>query len=821
MMRKAMSPERSEEERRAGRRGICGMGEETKLGKGGRTDERRRQVKISVRSLVEFVLRSGDIDNRRTVGSQKEAMQEGTRIHRKIQRQQGPSYRAEVFLRHQVEEEGFLFIIEGRADGIIEEPSGVTIDEIKGVYLDLDKMEEPNPVHLAQAMCYAWFYVCEHQLTEAAVQMTYCSLETEEIRRFKMVKTAQELELWFQGLVHEYIKWARYLYHNGIRRDESLRELQFPFSYRNGQRDLAVSVYRTVIRGKKLFIQAPTGIGKTLSTMFPSLKAIGEGYGDKLFYLTAKTITRSVAEETLNILRDSGLYFRSVTITAKEKLCFLEKPECNPEACPYAKGHFDRVNDAVYTVIHQEFGITREIILTYAERFCVCPFELCLDISSFVDGIICDYNYVFDPDIRLKRYFGEGQKGDYIFLIDEAHNLPGRAREMYSASIIKEDILEIKKLVKERSPRLTRCLNRVNRLLLEMKRESGKTEILSDVGPLVMALSDVFSELDKFLDLYREFGDRDQVLDLYFSVRSFLNIYERTDEHYRIYSRFLENGEFCVKLLCVNPIRNLAECLEQGRAAVFFSATMLPIRYYRELLSNGPEDYAVYVNSPFPKKNRAILIASDISSRYTRRNRREFEKAADYIEEIASAKVGNYMVFFPSYQYMEDVRGILQERGTGLSLLIQEKRMTEADRETFLAEFSFKRQESLAALCVMGGVFSEGIDLTGDRLIGVVIIGTGIPQVNPEQEILKQYFEENGENGFDYAYRYPGMNKVLQAAGRVIRTMEDRGIIALLDDRFLQTEYQELFPREWNEYFIVTRQNVRQAARAFWEPPDA
>ena len=796
------------------------MEETIKMERAGMAEERRRQVKISVRSLVEFVLRSGDIDNRRTAGSQKEAMQEGTRIHRKIQRQQGPSYRAEVFLRHQVEEEGFLLIIEGRADGIIEEPSGVTIDEIKGVYLDLDKMEEPNPVHLAQAMCYAWFYVCEHQLTEAAVQMTYCSLETEEIRRFKMVKTAQELELWFQGLVHEYVKWARYLYHNGIRRDESLRELQFPFSYRNGQRDLAVSVYRTVSRGKKLFIQAPTGIGKTLSTMFPSLKAIGEGYGDKLFYLTAKTITRSVAEETLNILRDSGLYFRSVTITAKEKLCFLEKPECNPEACPYAKGHFDRVNDAVYTVIHQEFGITREIILNYAERFRVCPFELCLDISSFLDGIICDYNYVFDPDVRLKRYFGEGQKGDYIFLIDEAHNLPGRAREMYSASIVKEDVLEIKKLVKERSPRLTRCLNRVNRLLLEMKRESGKTEILSDVGPLVMALSDVFSELDKFLDQYREFGDRDQVLDLYFSVRSFLNIYERTDEHYRIYSRFLENGEFCVKLLCVNPIRNLAECLEQGRAAVFFSATMLPIRYYRELLSNEPEDYAVYVNSPFPKKNRAILIASDISSRYTRRNRREFEKAADYIEEIASAKAGNYMVFFSSYQYMEAVRGILQERGTGLSLLIQENRMTEADREAFLAEFSFKRQESLVALCVMGGVFSEGIDLTGDRLIGVVIIGTGIPQVNPEQEILKQYFEENGENGFDYAYRYPGMNKVLQAAGRVIRTMEDRGIIALLDDRFLQTEYQELFPREWSEYFIVTRQNVRQAARAFWESSD-
>lgn len=784
------------------------------------TDE-SRQMKISVRNLVEFVLRSGDIDNRRTSGAQKEAMQEGTRIHRKIQRQQGPSYRAEVFLRHQVEEDGFFLIIEGRADGIIEEPSGVTIDEIKGVYLDLDEMKEPNPVHLAQAMCYAWFYVYENKLSEAAVQMTYCSLETEEIRRFRIVKSAQELECWFQGLLHEYMKWARYLYHNAVRRDESLRELQFPFPYRKGQRDLAVSVYRTVSRGKKLFIQAPTGIGKTLSTIFPSLKAVGEGYGEKLFYLTAKTITRSVAEETLELLRDRGLYFRSVTITAKEKLCFLEKPECNPDACPYAKGHFDRVNDAVYTVLHQEFGIVREKILAYAEQFHVCPFELCLDISSFVDGIICDYNYVFDPDVRLKRYFAEGQRGDYIFLIDEAHNLAGRAREMYSASIVKEKFLEIKKLVKEVSPRLTRYLNRVNRLLLEMKRECRGMEILSDAGSLAMALSQMFSELEKFLDQYREFKDRELILELYFSVRSFLNTYERMDEHYRIYSRLLENGDFCVKLLCVNPIQNLAECLAQGKAAVFFSATMLPIRYYRELLSNEPEDYAVYVNSPFPEKNRAILVSSDISSRYTRRNRREFEKAADYIEEIASAKMGNYMVFFPSYQYMEAVREILLERNSELFLLVQKSRMTEADREAFLEEFSLKRQKSLAALCVMGGVFSEGIDLTGDKLIGVIIIGTGIPQVNPEQEILKQYFEENGGNGFDYAYRYPGMNKVLQAAGRVIRTMEDRGIIALLDDRFLQQEYQELFPREWREYFIVTRRSVRQAAQAFWNSSDS
>ena len=778
--------------------------------------EGREQVKVSVRNLVEFVLRSGDIDNRRTAGAQKEAMLAGSRIHRKIQKRQGPEYRAEVPLKFEVEEDGFLLIIEGRADGIIEDASGVTIDEIKGVYMDVEELKEPLYVHLAQAMCYAWFYMNDRNLSEAAVQVTYCSLDTEEIRRFRFVKTFEELEEWFKGLIHEYVKWARYLYHNGLRRDESLRTLQFPFPYREGQRELAVAVYRTVSRKKKLFIQAPTGIGKTLSTIFPALKAIGEGYGDKLFYLTAKTITRSVAQEALEILREEGLYFRSVTITAKDKLCFLEKPECNPDACPYAKGHFDRVNDAVYEIIHREFGITRETVLRYAEEFQVCPFEFCLDISNFVDGIICDYNYVFDPDVRLKRYFAEGVKGEYIFLIDEAHNLVGRAREMYSAAVVKEDFLTVKRLTKGRSPKLLRLLDRVNRLMLEMKRECGGYELLSDAGPLVLALGSLFSEMEKFLDEYREFQDRELVLDLYFSVRSFLNIYERVDEHYRIYSRILENGDFSVRLFCVNPIKNLGECLEQGNSAVFFSATMLPIRYYRELLSNCPEDYAVYVNSPFPKQNRVILTASDVSSRYTRRNRHEFGKIADYIEAIAEGKQGNYMVFFPSYQYMENVEEVLRERGTDLELLVQTNHMTEADKEEFLGEFSRERERSLAALCVIGGIFSEGIDLTNDRLIGALIVGTGLPQVNVEQEILKQYFEEGDENGFDYAYRYPGMNKVLQAAGRVIRTMDDRGIIALLDDRFLEKDYQELFPRERDEYFIVNRRNVRQAVEAFW-----
>ena len=359
------------------------------------------QIRISVRNLVEFVMRSGDLDNRRTAGAKKEAMQAGSRLHRKIQKRMGTSYRSEVMLRHQVQEDMFDILVEGRADGIITEPAGVTIDEIKCIYMDVSRLEEPDPVHLAQALCYGWFYSTQNELETIGIQITYCNIETEEIRRFKEARSFEELKAWFEGLIHEYVKWARYLYHHGIRRQECLKELPFPYPYREGQKELAGNVYRSIARKRNLFIQAPTGVGKTLSTIYPSLKAMGEGHGEKLFYLTAKTITRSVAEEAFSILRREGnLYFNTVTITAKEKLCVMEKPDCNPQACPRAKGHYDRVNDAVYEIIQEVDGITRDKVLEYAERFEICPFEFCLDISNWVDGIICDYNYVFDPECK-------------------------------------------------------------------------------------------------------------------------------------------------------------------------------------------------------------------------------------------------------------------------------------------------------------------------------------------------------------------------------------------------------------------------------------
>ncbi len=780
--------------------------------------EQKKQVRISVRALVEFVLRSGDIDNRRSGAAQKDAMAAGTRIHKKIQKRMGGNYRAEVPLKYAAldEEEDIELLVEGRADGIFEEDGIVTIDEIKGVYMDLERLTEPVAVHMAQAMCYGYFYCCDRNLDGVRIQLTYCNLETEEIRRFHEDRSKEELEAWFRSVIHEYFKWARYLCHHELQRNQSISGLEFPFPYREGQRDLAVAVYKTISRKKRLFIQAPTGIGKTLSTIFPAVQAMGAGKASKVFYLTAKTITRTVAEEAFRILRSRGLVFTAVTITAKEKLCPMEKAECNPEACPYAKGHFDRVNEAVFDILHLEQEMDRETVLRYAEKYRVCPFEFCLDISSWTDGIICDYNYVFDPNVRLKRYFADGASGDYLFLVDEAHNLVSRAREMYSASVYKEDFLEVKRIIKGKSPRLERQLDRCNKLLLSMKRECGDWQLLEDVTGLAAGIMTAFSYMETFMEEFPEFPERETVLDFYFCLRDFLNIYEELDGHYRIYEENREDGSFLVRLFCVDPSRLLSRCMDQGASTILFSATLLPVRYYKTLLSGNQEDYAVYVNSPFPEENRLLMVAEDVSSRYTRRSPSEYRKVADYIRIVTQSRPGNYMVFFPSYQYMGEIEEILEEEPLKADLLVQGQGMGEAEKAEFLEEFEKERSHSLAAFCVMGGVFSEGIDLKEERLIGVIVVGTGLPMVCVEQEVLKGYFDETEEKGFDFSYQYPGMNKVLQAAGRVIRTPGDRGVILLLDDRFLRRDHLELFPREWEHFQVVNRGNAARCLEDFW-----
>lgn len=843
-----------------------------------------QELHTSVRNLVEFILRGGDIDNRsgRMI---TDAMMEGSKIHRKIQRSMGENYQAEVPLALTIEAEEYMLVIEGRADGIAygEFPNQnsekeaytqdtfldrtdkseemVYIDEIKGVYRNVATMEAPVYVHKAQAMCYAYIYALQNHLDQIGVQMTYCNLDTEDVKLFQEVFAWDTLADWFGNLIAEYRKWADWQIMWRRKRQESIQNLEFPYPYREGQRKLVGDVYRTIRRGKNLFLQAPTGVGKTISTIFPAVKAVGEELADRIFYLTAKTITATVAKETFGLLREQGYQAKIIQLTAKEKLCLCGntaieqeaadqdnpypdfpqiKLECNPQNCPYAKGHFDRVNDAVFELLQASDLFTREEILAQARKHRVCPFELSLDVATWCDNILCDYNYVFDPNVYLKRFFQDSSKEKYLFLVDEAHNLVDRSREMYSATLYKEDILAVKKIMKPHNQEIARTLDKCNKAMLDFKRECENYSVCESVGVLTFYLMRLVSQMEEFFEKPREFPDKKTVLDFYFELRNFVNIYDLVDENYVIYDEMQEDGRFMIKLFCVDPSKNLQKCIDKSVSTIFFSATLLPINYYKRLLSTKEDNYAIYAQSTFDETQRLLAFGRDVSTKYTRRGPAEYEKIARYIRAAIRSKKGNYMVFFPSYKMMQDVYDVFvcveRESDTrsgvavsdepniaeesleeSLTIIMQHSNMNEAEREEFLQAFEQEDGGTLVAFCVMGGIFGEGIDLKNDRLIGAVIVGTGLPQISNEREILKQYYDKQGLSGFDYAFRYPGINKVLQAAGRVIRTQEDRGIIVLLDERFLQSDYNALYPREWKNRIVGNVETVDAEICKFWE----
>lgn len=861
----------------------------------------RGEIRISVRNLVEFILRHGDIDNRRQAAPDN-AMQEGGRIHRMLQRRMGPEYEAEVALRYTLCTEEYDLIVEGRADGIVHHAGQVMIDEIKGTYRELGRIREPMPLHLAQAKCYAYMCGLKEKLTQVQVRITYCNIQTEEVRYFYEDYTFEELEAWFGRLIADYRKWADDSWHWRRLRQSSIAALTFPFPYRDGQKELITNVYSTIYHKKKLFLEAPTGVGKTISTIYPAVCAMGRGMGERLFYLTAKTITRTVAEDALTLLRGQGLRFRSVILTAKEKICFTGDADCNPEACPYAKGHYDRINEAVYELLTSGESFSREQIEKYAQKHCVCPFEMCLDMTLFADGIICDYNYLFDPHVYLKRFFADGNHGEYIFLIDEAHNLLERGRDMYSAVLWKEQFMTLMTEIKQTSvsekmekadknsisgqmtlgatmettelslisdetedvlsgntemgqkhpnarggrrgsilvregyaEKLLYQLERCNKELRALKRECTGCCILESLDSFVQPLEKLAAVMDDYLSEQETetLPVRETLLELYFEVNHFLEMYELADENYVRYSQLGDDGGFFVKLFCVNPAENLRSCMERGRSSILFSATFLPIQYYKRLLGGEASDYEVYARSVFDPHKRALLIASDVTSKYSRRSEEEYYNIARYIDEIVKNRHGNYMVFCPSYAFLHTVYDLYEAyfADEGKECIVQSEFMSEEDREEFLDRFrgnaalelqaqiamDIEEEDSiLIGFCVLGGIFSEGIDLKKDSLIGAIIVGTGLPQVCNERELLKAYFDDEGESGFDYSYRYPGMNKVLQAAGRVIRTVEDTGIIALLDERFLLSAYRRMFPREWEQFETVTLDTVSKRVERFW-----
>ena len=795
---------------------------------------------ISVRDLVEFVLRKGDLGGGREFAGADRALA-GIRGHQKIQRSRPPGYLTELPVEHTVEAEEFTLQIKGRIDGLLITTKQVLLEEIKTVQGTWDYTADP--LHWAQAKCYAFMQAREPALKELVIQLVYLELPAGKLTEFRQTFALAELSDFFASITAVYVDWLRDRHFWRLARNAAIALLGFPFpAYRPGQRELAVAAYRVFANGGRLFLAAPTGIGKTISVLFPAIKALGGGKIERIFYLTARTVGRGVAEQALVELRRAGLKLRAVTLTAKERVCVREGHACDPLTCPLALGYYDRVKPAMREALERE-EITRAVLDAVGQKHQVCPFALALDISVWADAVIGDYNYVFDPQAYLRRHFAE-DGGAYSFLVDEAHNLVDRAREMFSAELEGPEILAVQRAIKKAVPR---CAKALVQLHTAMRIQGNGAEAKEDL----LAASDPAVELNLFpakaatirdegsgVSTKREFPDhliepletaldaaetwliknqpadfREALLALYFRLHSFRRTAEDYDERF---VTIVENDPAVrIRLFCLNPSRLIRKALARGKAAVFFSATLTPVDYYRTLLGGEPEDPVLQLPSPFPPENLGVLIQDRIQTHFKGRTE-SLGEVVEAIGTLVSGRRGNYLVYFPSYLYLNDTLQAFQLRFPSVRLQVQRPGLTETERDRFIAAFSVEQEETLVGFAVLGGVFGEGINLVGERLIGAVIVGVGLPQLGVERNLIRDYFQDQNAAGFDYAYTFPGMNRVLQAIGRVIRSETDRGVVLLIDTRFGEVRYRRLFPAWWKYARVRQAEGLREAVAGFW-----
>jgi len=818
--------------------------------------------KLSVNKIIETVMRFGDIDNRQSGAFSQNTLQmnEGAAAHRKIQKAAGEDYNKEVTLKYEVEIDGTPVLIHGRADGVIIAPDGsITIDEIKTTTLPIAHLMGQQRQHQAQAKVYAYMYhktFCSNtpkldadstpqinSQESITIQLTYYQIESEEIQYHKSSFTISEIEEFFDYLIQQYGLWLRLEREWKIVRNKSITELNFPFeTYRKGQREMAVAVYRVVSAKKKLYACAPTGIGKTLSALFPSIKAVAEDKATKIFYLTAKTVTRAVAEDAIRLMANCGLRFKSITLRAKDKLCPHEGI-CNPDHCTNAHGHFDRINDAIMDIIKNEDLITPDTTQEYAKKHRVCPHEFALDASLWCDLVICDYNHVFDPVVYLRRFFGD-DSGEYVLLIDEAHNLADRVRDMYTATLRKGGFSQILNQLRGRDPftsTLRSALKQINEYMKQLREKlecdnhftSGNQHLVHkepdfEFDKLISAFIHAAGEwlgANKNTDISQnEFYA--EILNQYFEASGYAMIAELYDNHFTTIVQ-LHGFDVSITQFCIDPSKIIAIALERGLSSILFSATLTPLDYYREVLGGSEDDFILSLPSPFDPSHLLTITHSGISTKYLDRES-SYKPIARAIYDTTSHQRGNYLVFFPSYEYMHRVYNELNEidplseypdkSETPYHILLQQNEMTEDQRLEFLSKFDASNKKTLIGFAVLGGIFSEGIDLKGDRLIGSIIVSVGLPKLSLRQDQIRNFFDNKNGQGYDYAYVYPGMNKVLQAAGRVIRSETDTGLVLLIDNRFASAKYRSLFPGHWTNMIVIRDiSQINKNIQQFWK----
>ena len=763
----------------------------------------KAHIELSVHQLVDFLLRSGDIDSR---VFNRSSQTEGSRLHQVYQSAQGKNYISEYPLKQTFLVNDVEVTIQGRADGIIKRSEKeYIIDEIKTTVMDLEQFRDENlSWHLGQAKCYAYMFAHALNLDSIGVRLTYIK---QGKNSKKLIDNYQYLTLDLENEIYDYINQYLDFYNIIMRlneqRNTSIKDLKFPFKdYRQGQKELSKYVYSVAKNKGKLFIEAPTGIGKTMSTIFPSIKYLQEDEQSKIFYLTAKATGKQNAHKALQILKENGLSLSDIIITSKEKICFCKGKSCNPDECPFTKGYYNKIRDVLKESILRYDDFDHDTICYIANKYSVCPFELELDLSLFCDVIICDYNYVFDPISYMKRYFDE-DASHYLVLVDEAHNLVDRSKSMYSAKLDKEMLLKARKGQKSIPNR--KIKNALARLIkvfesYEENYELGQTQ-LEDFS------DEAYKELNHFVTVYQEVSKEQnkdvskELTDFYIEVNQFMKISELISERFLIYVNKTHNNVELI-IYCLDASRFLSSTASRLNSAVFFSATLSPIEYYIDVLGGKKDDDPnLKLDSPFPKENLKLVVAPKVSTRYKNREK-SYSQVAKYLFNFVNSKVGNYFIYLPSYEYLENLLPHLQF-DEEVEMYVQKKDMTEIEKDDFLSHFQSNNANTVVGLAIIGGAFGEGIDLVGDSLIGVAIVGIGLPKLNYESDKVAQYYTENEINGFNYAYTYPGMNKVMQAVGRLIRTESDRGVALLIDERYMWNDYRSLFKKEWDHYQVV------------------
>jgi len=832
-------------------------------------------------------------------------MLQGAEGHRNVQRKRKEDWLNEVYVRFEIENiisfmvldvasrvptgEGIIFdmsvAIQGRIDGVLITDDIVVIEEIK-TYLtsyepkvfkltdffdevfwfdNLDVLTEYqfkfsglSFLHVAQVLIYSFIYLKNNNLKEILCRLNYVRINSGVENILDVVCSEEFLDVFFK---YTFSKWLEHHVEYGKRKlttKESLLALNFPFAFRGEQRKMAVAVYRNIVDGTNLYSRAPTGTGKTLAAIYPALKAMGEEKTEKIFYLTAKTIGRTVAEKTVQILQKSGGDLRYCVITAKEKACLKEFALCDPEYCEYTIDYHKKQKKAMKYALESNrwnYDFIQSIALEYE----LCPFELSLGLSQYAEIVICDYNYAFEPNVYIRRHF-DGLNHSYTFLIDEAHNLTDRAREMYSKEINSEDLSNWINDFPHKKLKIYKKLVELYETVENIAPLDKEFFVLNEYPAKIIALLDTIVFLiEKQLDKKNKAFLKFYLIKIYWLIVFILaNIRGITANHIIYYKRdtpifcsgdfqstsrgHVPMSRFVLKVFCVNPRDLLAEYLKSAKSSTFFSATLHPFDYFCEIFAERENDNRLTLLSPFKKEMFGLYLFTGINTMYQFREQ-SYQPLADLIIQSFSVKKGNYIVYFPSFSFMKQVydlcrdaachvqprRGDFQSsfcsdaachvqnpNNENCTIVCQKPRMSEKEREGFLQQFD-NQDQHLIAFAVLGGIFSEGIDLIGSKLIGCMIITVGIPGLGGENDLIKDYYELENHKGFEFAYRYPGFNNVMQAAGRVIRSEEDKGIVVLVDQRFTKAHYKELFPPDWSHYKVFMKlEKLRDEIEMFW-----